>query len=141
MESPIHVLLADDNAHIRQGIRKLLQQTPDIQVVGEARDGVQTIEMIQQLKPDIAIVDISMPQLDGIEVAERIFTRNIPAHILILSGYASKDFAKLAVNFHVDGYLMKEEAPDRLVDVIRRIMLGERRIFSEMALPIPTSQR
>jgi DNA-binding NarL/FixJ family response regulator len=135
MQSPIHVLLADDNAHVRQCISQVIQQTSDIQVIGEARDGVETIALIQQLKPDIAIVDISMPQLDGLDVAERLHASHNPTHILILTGYASQEFAQLALDLYVDGYLMKEEAANCLLDVIHRIMRGERGIFSQKVLP------
>jgi two-component system response regulator DesR len=134
MQNPIHVLLADDNPHIRQAICQVIQQASDIQVVGEAGNGLQTIELIQQLKPDIAIVDISMPEMDGIDVAEELYLSHDPTHILILTGYASNEFAQLAQELNVDGYLLKEEAANCLVDVIYRIMTGERGIFSQKVL-------
>jgi DNA-binding NarL/FixJ family response regulator len=121
--------------YLRQSIGQVIRSTPDIQIVGEAGNGVQALELIQQLTPDIAIVDISMPQLDGIDVAERLHASHNPIHILILSAFASKEFAQLAADFQVDGYLLKEEASNCLVDVIYRIMNGERGIFSNKVLP------
>lgn len=135
MPYPIHVLLADDNAHVRQAICQVIQKTSDIQVIGEAGNGLQTLELIRQLKPDIAIVDISMPELDGLDVAEKLHSSQNPTHILILTGFASKEFAQLALDLDVAGYLLKEEAANCLIDVIYRINTGERGIFSSKVLP------
>jgi DNA-binding NarL/FixJ family response regulator len=135
MQAPIHVLIADDHAHVREAICRVIRQTPDIQVVGEAWDGLQALQLIQELKPDLAILDISMPGLDGIDVAEQLHASHNPARVLILTGYASNGFAQLALEMEVAGYLLKEEAANCLVDVIYRIMSGERGLFSQKVVP------
>lgn len=141
MRAPIRVLLADDHAHVRQAISRVLQQTPNIQVIGEAETGLQTLRLIEQLKPDLAIVDISMPEMDGIDVAEQLQISHNPTHILILSAYASTEFGRLALDLNVAGYMLKEEAANCLVDVIYQIMAGERGIFSQKVIPLLTANQ
>ena len=88
----IRVLIADDHAEVREGTRRMLEQEADIEVVGEAVDGEEAIELAERLRPDVAIVDISMPKLDGIEATKQIKSRCPSVTILILSAYDDDQF-------------------------------------------------
>jgi len=127
----IRVVIADDHPTARKTIRQIINRSDDIYVVGEAVTGLETLHLVQESQPDLVILDISMPELDGLEVAERLRAVHSPVKILILSAYASKDFAHLVSELDIDGYLLKEDAFSNLGEVIHRIVAGERGIFSQ----------
>jgi DNA-binding NarL/FixJ family response regulator len=121
----IRVLLADDHPMVRRGIRNLLEQESDIHVVGEASNGREALQMVEDLGPDIVLLDIQMPDLTGIEVARRLHTARSPVHILALSAYADRQYALRMLANGAAGYLTKEEAPKTIVQAIRGIYRGE----------------
>jgi len=119
------VFLADDHQMFRQGLRTLLEASANIEVVGEASDGQQSLREIKKLKPDVAVLDIAMPGLSGIEVTKRL-TKAIPrTKILILTMHADTFFAVEALRAKAMGFMLKEESITLLVDAIHSITQGE----------------
>ncbi len=122
----IRVLLADDHALIRAGLRALLAATSDIQVVGEARTGRDALERVSLLEPDVVLMDIVMPDLNGIEAA-RVIHANCPAvGILILSMHATAEYVYRAFEAGASGYLLKEKAVEEVIAAVRAVDAGKR---------------
>lgn len=122
----IRIALADDHAVVRQGIRALLEGVKDFRVVGEAGDGKEMVELVTRERPDVAVVDVAMPALNGIEAARRI-VRDLPAvKVLVLSMYTGEEYVREALAAGASGYLVKDSAADELVEAIRVVARGER---------------
>ncbi|MCL4561548.1 MAG: response regulator transcription factor [Chloroflexi bacterium] len=115
----ISILLADDHKIVRIGIRKLISRYNDLNVIGEANNGEETLQMVQELKPDVLLLDVEMPGMDGIEVARRLASAKSPVRILILSAYAEKEFILSALAQGVSGYLTKDEVPIKIIEAVR----------------------
>jgi DNA-binding NarL/FixJ family response regulator len=128
--SPIRVLLVDDHPVVRNGIRNFLESEPDIDVIGEAENGVQGIDMIRQLHPDIAILDMRLPDILGGEVIRRIREEDLQVQVLALSAYDDSSFIYEALRNGAAGYLLKEEVPSSIVKAVRGIASGEHGWFS-----------
>jgi DNA-binding NarL/FixJ family response regulator len=120
----IEVLLADDHTLVRQGLRALLERETGIEVVAEAGDGHQALQLIEELRPQIAVLDISMPRLNGLEAARRIAKLAPHTRTILLSMYQSKGYAEEAVRTGVWGYILKENAAAELVEAIREVARG-----------------
>jgi DNA-binding NarL/FixJ family response regulator len=120
-----HVVLADDHARVRAGIRNLLENTPDIVVIGEAENGIEAISLVEELSPDILVVDMEMPYLNGDEVATRLRERGSHVRILALSAHNDRHYVMGMLKSGAAGYLTKEEVPEILVKAIRGIARGE----------------
>lgn len=121
----IRVLLVDDHAIMREGIRMILSQDPDIEVVGEAGDGHEAIELVGQLHPDIALMDINMPKLGGIEATKVIRERNPDVRVLILSMYESEEYILPILKVGASGYVLKRTAAKELVAALKGVMQGQ----------------
>jgi DNA-binding NarL/FixJ family response regulator len=122
----ITVLLADDHTLFRAGVRMLLGELTDVEIVGEASDGHETLSLVQTLKPDVIFLDIAMKGLNGIEVASRI-THILPsARIIILSMHASEEYVVRALQAGVDGYLLKDSVPGELEFALRAVLRGDK---------------
>ena len=115
------VLLADDHDIVRAGIRHVLNQDPTIQLVHESKTGDDAVANTLNLKPDIAILDINMPKLDGLQASEKILDNNTKTKILILSMYDDKRFIEKALRIGVSGYLLKESAEKEVTIAIKNI--------------------
>lgn len=121
----IKVLLAEDHVVVRQGTRQLLEREPDLEVVGEADDGEEAVQLASQLKPDVVIMDVAMPKLSGIEATKRI-KKLLPAVIvLVLTGYDYDEYIFSLLEAGAAGYLLKDVSGDQLVDAIRAVYSGE----------------
>jgi DNA-binding NarL/FixJ family response regulator len=120
----IYVLLAEDHTVVRQGLRSLLSAEPDIEVVGEAANGRQAIQMAQELRPDVIVMDIAMPLLNGLEATCQIIGEGIPSKILILSSYADDEYVHQLTEAGASGYLIKQSAASDLIKAVREIALG-----------------
>jgi two-component system, NarL family, response regulator NreC len=125
MASPIRILIADDHTIVRQGLARLLEDQPDFKVVGEAYDGRMAIEKAMALLPDVVVMDIAMPLLNGIEAARRI-RKNLPKiKILILSMYSHEHYIHELLEAGISGYLLKESSGQDIVKAIQAAMKGE----------------
>ena len=122
--STVSVVLVDDHQMFREGIRRRLEQEPDIQVVGEAGDSQEALDVISETKPGIAVLDIRMGQSSGLELAKTIRRRWPSLRILMLSGYDFDQYVRAAIRFGVDGYLLKDAPQDALVNAIRQVHAG-----------------
>jgi DNA-binding NarL/FixJ family response regulator len=125
------VVLADDHPIVRAGIRRLLEKAADIQVVGEASDGIEALHLVEDLDPDVLLLDVEMPGLRGTEVARRLQVAGSPVHILALSSYDDEQYIRGMLASGAAGYLTKEEAPQTLVHAVRRIARGDQGWISQ----------
>jgi DNA-binding NarL/FixJ family response regulator len=121
----IRVVLADDHPLIRAGIRSVLHKTSDIRVVGEADNGYEALALVHSLSPDVLLLDMEMPGMKGIEVAEELEAAGSPVPILVLSAYEEKQFILGVLATGAAGYLTKEEIPERIIQAVRGIAKGE----------------
>lgn len=120
----IRIALADDHNVVRQGLRALLEGVKDFRVVGEARDGKEMVELVFREKPDVAVIDLAMPSLNGVEATRRI-VRDMPAvRVLVLSMYTGEEYVREALAAGAAGYLVKDSAADDLVEAIRLVAKG-----------------
>ncbi|MBM3726953.1 MAG: response regulator transcription factor [Acidobacteria bacterium] len=117
----IRILLADDHGIVRQGTRSLLEKEPEFAVAGEAEDGRTTVEMTEALHPDLVVMDIAMPQLNGLDAAAQITKRQPEVGIVILSMHEEEDYLVRALSIGVRGYLLKENAQLELVPAVRAV--------------------
>lgn len=120
------VVLADDHDVVRQGLKRLLDRVPEIEVVGEASDGLEALNSVKELQPDVLLLDIEMPIMDGIEVARRLQEANIKVRILILSAYDDREYVRALLDIGVSGYLVKGEAPGKIVEAVRGVAQGQK---------------
>jgi len=118
-------LLADDHAVLRSGLRALLNLEPDMEVVGEASNGREAIELGQTLKPDVIVMDISMPEMDGLAATKAIHEMGIPCHIVILTVHGEEDYLFQTLQMGASGYVLKSSADTELMDAIRAAQRGE----------------
>ena len=123
---PVSVMLADDHAVVRDGLRALLEGGNDLQVVGVAGNGREAVTEALRLRPDIVIMDIAMPELDGVEATRRIVERSPETRVLILSMYLSAEHIYRALQAGAQGYVLKESAGEEVVDAIRALRAGKR---------------
>ena len=122
----IRVFLADDHAVVREGLRLLIEAKGDIVVIGEASDGRETVRLVKQLQPDVVVMDITMPELNGIDAAYRIREESDSTEIVILSMHASTEHISQALRAGAKGYLLKESAGKEVVQAIRAAHAGKR---------------
>ncbi|MGH7996071.1 MAG: response regulator transcription factor [Opitutaceae bacterium] len=120
----ISVLLADDHTVVRQGLRSLLSSEPDIEVVAEAENGRQAVQLAQRLLPNVAVMDIAMPQLNGLEATRQIIREGLPTRVLILSSYGDDEYVHQLTEAGASGYLIKQTAANDLLKAIREAHKG-----------------
>jgi DNA-binding NarL/FixJ family response regulator len=118
----VRVVLADDHDLVRSGIKALLSLVPGVEVIAEARDGRELVNLVESLNPDIAMTDISMPGMDGITAIAEIHDKHPQVRVLVLSMYDTVDFVKRAVSNGACGYLMKDAPPFELEQAVRSVM-------------------
>ena len=121
----IRVLIAEDHLLVRAGIRALLEKAGDIHILGEASNGQEAVDMARELKPDVLIMDIMMPRLNGIQAAEQIQSLKLPISILILSMYSDAGFIHKALQCGVKGYVLKSSVSDELLQAVRAVAAGQ----------------
>jgi DNA-binding NarL/FixJ family response regulator len=120
----IRVLLAEDHTVVRQGLRALLAAEGDMDIVGEAANGRQAVQMVKTLLPDVAVMDIAMPILNGVEATRQIIRNHSPTKVLILSTYGDDEYVRQLVEAGAVGYLVKQTAADDLLRAIREARRG-----------------
>ena len=121
----IRVLIADDQALVRGGFQAILAGHTDIEVVAEAEDGPTAVEMAERLQPDVALMDIRMPGMDGIEATRRIVARELPTRVLVLTTFDVDDYVYEAMKAGASGFLLKTAPPRQLADAIRTVASGD----------------
>lgn len=121
----IRVLVADDQAVVRAGLRMILEAQDDLEVVGEAADGSDAVALVRALKPDVVLMDIRMPVLDGIEATRRLATAGAVARVLVLTTYGLEEYVYEALKAGAAGFFVKTDSPERLVEAVRVIASGE----------------
>jgi len=120
----IRIIIADDHVVLREGTRELLQRENDLEVVGEAGDGEETVELVRKLKPDVAIVDIAMPKLNGIEATKQIKFISPSTAVLILTGYEYDQYVFALLEAGAAGYLLKEVRGQEVINAVRTVCAG-----------------
>jgi DNA-binding NarL/FixJ family response regulator len=121
----IRLLIAEDHVMVRAGLRALLEKAGDIHVLGEASNGQEALEMAASLKPDVLLMDIMMPRLNGIQAAERIREMKLPIRVLVLSMYSDEGLVHQALQSGVKGYVLKTSVGDELLWAVRAVARGE----------------
>jgi two-component system response regulator NreC len=121
----IKVLIADDHAVVRAGLRSLIHDGPDLNLIGEAAGGVEALDLAKRLVPDIILLDISMPDLDGIQVTRQLAELKSPARILILTVHEDEGMLKEAIKAGASGYILKKAAEAELISAINVVMRGD----------------
>ena len=119
------VILADDHAMFRQGVRRILEELPGVEVVGEAQDGLELLDLLKKVRPDLVILDISMPRLRGIEAVREIRTLHADTKILMLTMHKESEYLHFAMKAGVEGFLLKEDADSELVQALEAIRWGK----------------
>ncbi|MGZ9223952.1 MAG: response regulator [Anaerolineales bacterium] len=121
----IRVLIAEDHLMVRAGIRALLEKAGDINVLDEVSNGQEAVEMTRNLKPDVLIMDIMMPRMNGIQAAENIREMRLPTNILLLSMYSDEGLVHQALQCGVKGYVLKSSVSDELIQAVRAVSNGQ----------------
>lgn len=129
----IRVLLADDHSIVRAGLRRIIEESSDIEVVAEASDGREAIELFKKFLPDVGIIDISMPTIDGLEVVARLHADHPEKPLLILTMHEEEQYVIRAIEAGAMGYITKKSAPEQLVEAIRKVHTGSRYITEAVA--------
>lgn len=125
MTAKIRLMLADDHRVVREGLRSLILQEPDMEVIGAAEDGLQAVELAGRLKPDIILMDISMPNLNGISAIRQIFRTGLQVKIITLSMHSDRRYVMESFTAGASGYLLKDCAFEEVVTAIRAVHAGE----------------
>jgi len=131
-EGKIKVLIVDDHQVVRQGLRTFLELHEDILVVGEAGDGVSAVEMVRQLKPDVVLMDLVMPRLDGIEATRQVKALEPGVKVIALTSFTEDEKVFPSIQAGASSYLLKDVSPDDLVDSIRAVFRGEARLHPDI---------
>ena len=129
----IRVLLADDHTLIREGLRALLTSVPDISVIGEVHTGREAVSAVQQLDPDVVVMDLAMPDLNGIEAARLIHARHPAIRIVMLSMHSTAEHVYRALEAGASGYLLKETAADEVITAVRAVHAGRQYLCTALA--------
>ncbi len=122
---PLRVLLAEDHAVVREGTRQMLERDKDLIVVGEAADGLEVVAMAAMLSPDVVLLDLSMPRMNGIEATRRIRAADSAPHVLVLSAYDDEDYVVAAIEAGAAGYLLKTAHASEVIAAIRAVAGGQ----------------
>ena len=139
----IRVLIVDDHAFVRKGVRAFLDEVEDIEVVGEAGDGEEAVVQSKALQPDVILMDLVMPHMDGVEAISRITAQEAKVRIIALTSFATDDKVFPAIKSGAMGYILKDSEPEELVEAIRRVYAGEptldpsiaRKVLQEISRP------
>jgi NarL family two-component system response regulator LiaR len=130
---PIRVLIVDDHGVVREGLRAYLELEPDIQVIGEARDGQEGVTRAQELQPDVVLMDLVMPRMDGVEATAAIKQQQPEAHVIVLTSFVDDDRVVPAIKAGATSYLLKDVAAADLARAIRGARAGQAQLHPEVA--------
>jgi DNA-binding NarL/FixJ family response regulator len=121
----IRILLADDQDLVREGLRMILEAEPDVEVIGEAADGKQALAQARRLDPDVVLMDVRMPELDGIEATRRLATSGLRARVLVLTTFDLDEYVYRALKAGASGFLLKDARREQLVAAVRTVAAGD----------------
>lgn len=125
------VLIADDHPIFRQGLVAVLRETEEFELVGEAEDGRKALELLESLRPDVAVIDIGMPMMDGLQVIRSAGERCLESAFVVLTMYKDEEYLREALSLGVKGFLLKESASSELLHCLRSVLSGKRFVSSE----------
>ena len=139
----IRVLVVDDHAIVRKGVKALLDEVENIDVIGEASNGIEAVDQAENLKPDVILMDLEMPIMDGVEAISQITSQQEEARIVALTSFATDDKVFPAIKNGALGYILKDSDPDKLIDAIQQVHRGEpsldpsiaRKVLNELGRP------
>jgi DNA-binding NarL/FixJ family response regulator len=126
VSAQIGVLVADDEAIVREGLRVIIELADDLRVVGEASDGIEAVDQVRDLRPDVALLDIRMPRMDGIEATRAIMALPSPPRVLVLTTFDRNEYVYDAMKAGASGFLLKDTRRGQLIDAIRAVAAGDR---------------
>ena len=129
----IKVLLADDHSIVRAGLRRIVEESGEMEVIAEAADGKEAIQLVRKIAPDVAVIDISMPGLDGLEVISQLQVHSPQLPVIILTMHEEGQYVVRAIEAGAMGYITKQSAPEQLVKAIRKVHAGHRYLTDEAA--------
>jgi two-component system, NarL family, response regulator LiaR len=136
MTKAIRVLVADDHPIVRKGLCALITGEPDMEIVGEAADGVEAVDKMRSLQPDVLLLDLIMPRLGGLEVIKQVKEETPDAHILVLTSFGEDEQILAAIKVGAMGYLLKDSLPEQLLQAIRDIYQGQPSLQPAVALKL-----
>ena len=145
----IRVLICDDQALVRAGFRAILGSRPEIEIVGEAENGAEAVALAERRRPDVILMDIRMPLLDGVEATRRLVAEGSPARILVLTTFDLDEYVHAAIRAGASGFLLKDVTPAKLVEAIRIVAAGDallapsvtRRLLERFAATLPAGDQ
>ena len=133
----ITVLLADDHAIVRQGLRRLLEDCHDMEIIGEAGNGQEALRLLRQLEPDVVVMDLSMPSLDGIETTKQIVSEKLKTRIVILTMHATEEYAMRLLQSGAHGFVGKDAFGEDVVKAIRQVARGDYYVPPSLSQNLP----
>jgi len=132
----IRVLLVEDQAVVREGVAAILSYVPDMVVVGQAKDGIEAVEMLNETRPDVILLDLVMPRQDGLATIPIIKEKLPEAHILVLTSFADSERVYQAIKFGAQGYMLKDATHTQLIQGIRDVALGQATLYPSIAMRV-----
>ena len=130
---PIRILIADDHGVLAEGLKHLIEAQPDMQVVGTAGDGREAVRLAREAQPDVVLMDLSMPELNGADATRAILEREPRCRVIVLSMYAEREYVRRALKAGASGYVVKRSAAKEVVDAIRAVYAGQRYLSPRVA--------
>ena len=130
------VLIADDHGLVRDGYHRMLDREPDLEVVGEAANGREAVELCRELRPDLVLMDVRMPEMDGLEATRKIKAELPPTSVLVVTTYDNPDYLLEAIEAGAAGYVLKDAPKKQLINAVRRTLNGESPINQELAVQL-----